>query len=292
VARPPRRRVVSRGPRSPLIEAIANFYYLLPGPYEWERGQSKDLLAALIVPLLGVAGWALASGRLNWLVGRAPYAGWLAWALLLVLALPLWPILPRLAMAGLPTAVLLTGPGEGLVQQLGMPPVLAWGAAGVLGVLLSARLYLFVVLPTLVVCWTLANALTQLASFGASILAGQFGLLALAGVLGALSWLMLLDWRRQAPAVAKPASPKSAPAEPPAASDEPGKPLFRRVSADRVCTLGIVPLRTDRDQREPPSVTLGAKQEANVVLIRDAWAFLQTDDGREGWAEWRVAASG
>jgi hypothetical protein len=56
-----------------------------------------------------------------------------------------------------------------------------------------------------------------------------------------------------------------------------------------VCALQTVPLRTDRDYRELPSTSIDAQQEANVVLVRDPWAFLQTDDGREGWAEWRVA---
>ena len=146
------------GPWAPLLAPISSLYYFLPGPYEWERGSGNDLLAAWILPLLGVAGWSLASGRLNWLTDHAPYAGVFAWALLALLALPLWSTLPRLLLAGAPTALLLTSRIEGLLQLVGVPLALIWIGAGALGILFSARLYLFAVLPTLVVCWILANA--------------------------------------------------------------------------------------------------------------------------------------
>ena len=68
------------------------------------------------------------------------------------------------------------------------------------------------------------------------------------------------------------------------------KPLFRRVSADRVRATQTVSLRTDRDCREPVSTVVAAQQEANVLFVRDPWVFLQTDDGREGWAKWSVAS--
>jgi len=55
-----------------------------------------------------------------------------------------------------------------------------------------------------------------------------------------------------------------------------------------VRALRAVPLRTDRNYREPPTVTIDAQQEANVVFLLEPWVFLQTDDDREGWAEWRV----
>jgi hypothetical protein len=163
---------------------------------------------------------------------------------------------------------------------------------------LSARLYLFAVLPTLVVCWTVANArpgqdflVSALTSTGSAISTGQLGLLTLACLLGILSWITLLDWRRSSgPARVRP-TPDSAPSgQADTAPAESNAPLFLRISEARVRTLQIVPLRSERDQREQPSQMLAAKQEANVLLIRAPWAFIQTDDGREGWAEWRVAS--
>ena len=286
------------GLMAPIFDGILSLYYLLPGPYEWEPGRGKDFLGTCMLPLLGVAGWSLFSGRLAWLTGRGPYMGAFAWALLALLALPLWQVLPRVALAGLPTILLLTGPVAGLLQLAGIPPLLAWGGAGVLGVLLSARLYLFAVLPTIVVCWTLAHVSSGqvalwslLANAAASVSTGTLALLTLACLLAVLTWITVIDWRRQSgPAQPKRATRQSTSDQPVTPVDTPDKPLFRRISADRVRTLQIVPLRADRNHGEPPSVMLAAKQEANVVLVRDAWAYLQTDDGREGWAEWRVAS--
>ena len=281
-----------------LFEGILSLYYFLPGPYEWEPGQGKDFLATLTLPLLGVAGWSLFSGRLDWLTVRGPYIGVFAWGLLAMLALPLWSSLPRVALAGAPTVLLLTGPVEGLLQHVGVPPLLGWGAVGVLGLALSARLYLFAVLPTLVVCWTLANASSGqaalwslLASVGPSGSTGALGMATLACLIGVLTWLTVVDWRRQSrPAQSRRTTDQTTSAQPETLAGEPNKPLFRRLSPDRVRTLQSVPLRTERDHGEPPSVMLDAKQDANVVLVRESWAFLQTDDGREGWAEWRIAS--
>lgn len=312
--RPPETRVdasrepptVARNPKAhaylgllaPVFDGVLSLYYLLPGPYEWEPGRGKDFLATCVLPLLGVAAWSLFSGRLAWLTGRGPYVGAIAWAVLALLALPLWQVLPRVALAGLPTILLLTGPVEGLLQLTGIPPLLAWCGAGVLGVLLSARLYLFAVLPTIVVCWTLVNVSpgqvalwSLLASAAASVSTGTLALLTLACLLGALTWITVIDWRRQSGPPQPKRAPRRSPSDQPVTPVEaPDEPLFRRISADRVRTLQIVPLRTDRNHGEPPTVMLAEKQEANVVLVRDSWAYLQTDDGREGWAEWRVAS--
>jgi hypothetical protein len=291
----PMSRAVQGGPWSQLLGTISSLYYFLPGPYEWERERDKDLLAAWIMPPLGVASWSLASGRLNWLTDHAPYAAVFAWALLALLALPLWSTLPRLLLASAPTALLLMGQVEGLLHLAGVPVAVAWIGASVLGILFSARLYVFVVLPTLVVCWLLVNASLGLAAFGsvlaevdASLSIGQLGVLTLACLLGVLTWLTVMSWGRPSiPAQAKPASAQS---QPQAAVIDRNKPLFRRISADRVRAIQTVPLRTHRDCGEPPSTVVAAQQEANILLVQDSWAFLQTDDGREGWAEWSLAS--
>jgi hypothetical protein len=306
---------VYRGPLAPLLRALSAVYYFLPGPYEWERERGKDLLATLMLPPLGVAAWSLSSGRLNVLAGHAPYFGLLAWGVLALLALPLWPALPRLLLASAPTVALLSGLGGSLLRLTGVPLPFAWIAAAMLGMAASARLYLFAVVPTLVLCWLLANATqglgivgSDLANVGTSFASGQLGAATLACLLGLLTWLTVLGWGpslprwprwrprnaapQPAPASSPPAAATSAQAtsSPAAAtSARASAALFRRVSDDRVCALQTVPLRTDRDYRELPSTSIDAQQEANVVLVRDPWAFLQTDDGREGWAEWRVA---
>jgi len=199
----------------------------------------------------------------------------------------------------------------------GVPLLFAWIAVGVLGMIASARLYLFAVLPTVVLCWLLANASRAVGAFGSglsnagtSFTSGQLGAVTLACLLGVLTWLTVLGWGPTLPrwprkAVTVPTQPDSAsqaaesakqtPAPPaaspqsrPPAATAPDAPLFRRLSVDRVRALQAVPLRTDRDYRDPPSVTIDAEQEASVVLLKEPWVFLQTDDDREGWAEWRV----
>jgi hypothetical protein len=289
-------RAVHYGPLSPVLGAISSLYYLLPGPYEWERQAGKDLLATLMLPPLGVAAWSLSSGRLNLLTGHAPYAGLFAWGLLALLALPLWSSLPRLLLAGVPTLLLLTAPVEGLLRLWSVPMALAWIAAGAFAIVVSARLYLFAVMPTLMVCWVLASTISGWAFFGsvltevgASLSTGQAAVLTLASLAGIMSCLSVMILGRPLMlGAAKPASSHAAPVQPQAEVSDRNAPLFRRISAERVRALRTVPLRTDRDSREPPSTTVAAQQEANVLLVRDPWAYLQTDDGREGWAPWRV----
>jgi len=192
--------------------------------------------------------------------------------------------------------------------------VLAWLAAAGLGVAASARLYLFAVLPTLILCWLLANVSQGLAAFGSglsdlgvSLATGQLGALPLAVLLGLLTWLTVLGWGPSLPArfKKKPATePRPAAVEPPQPaqpeqSSQPPRPkptkpptnppLFRLIAEHRVRALHPAGLRTNRDYREPPSTAVAALEEANVVFIFEPWAFLQTDDGREGWAEWRLA---
>ncbi len=53
----------------------------------------------------------------------------------------------------MPTLILLSGYLDPYLKQAHLPVWLAGTLFGVLGLMLSARLYVFVVLPTLAVCW-------------------------------------------------------------------------------------------------------------------------------------------
>ena len=140
-----------------ILGHLAAAYYLLPGRYEWEPGHGQEVLATLLIPPLGIAAWALATGRLNGIVGEGALHGLVAWSVLLIASLPLWRWLPRLIVVGLPSVLLLSGVASGALAQSHVPEWLAWGTAVMLGSLLSARLYVFGVLPTLGACWTLAR---------------------------------------------------------------------------------------------------------------------------------------
>jgi DnaJ-like protein len=142
--------------RSPLA-ALSAAYYLLPGPYEWERGHSQELLATCLLPPVGVAAFALATGRLAPWVGHSVIQTLVAWGILLILLLPSWSALPRLIMAGIPNLLMLTGRADTLLDQASVAPWLAWVAVGFVSLVLSARLYVFAVLPTLGACWLLTR---------------------------------------------------------------------------------------------------------------------------------------
>jgi hypothetical protein len=142
--------------RSPL-SALAAMYYLLPGPYEWERGHGQEILTTCLIPPVGIAAFALATGRLAPWVGTSLTATLLAWGVLLVLLLPSWSALPRLAMASVPTVLLMTGSADIVLRQTTLPAWLAWVLLGFLSLMLSARMYLFAVLPTLGGCWLLSR---------------------------------------------------------------------------------------------------------------------------------------
>lgn len=134
---------------------LAAAYYLLPGPYEWDRDRRLDAIVAILIPVIGVAGFALATGRLTPVIGDSLTSGVLAWATLLVLSVPLWPALPRILVAVLPSLVMLNADMNALLRQLGIPGWSVWGVLILVSLLLSARLYVFSVLPTLAVCWLL-----------------------------------------------------------------------------------------------------------------------------------------
>jgi hypothetical protein len=133
-------------------------YYLLPGPYEWEPGAGRELLTVLLLPVLGIAAFALASGRLSPLIGHSVPATLLAWALLsLAVLLSMGGSLPRVAVAVLPSVALLTGWLTPMLQQAHVPTLLAWGLLSSLSLIFAPRLYVFSVLPTLGVIWFLAH---------------------------------------------------------------------------------------------------------------------------------------
>lgn len=131
------------------LRALASAYYLLPGTYEWERGHGQELLAAVTIPPLGLLGWALATNRLAPLIGQAPQSTLLAWLVFGLLCLPAWRVLPRLALAAGPTVLLLMGKLDPFFEQAHLAAWLAWVPVVLIGIVLSARLYVFAVLPTL-----------------------------------------------------------------------------------------------------------------------------------------------
>jgi hypothetical protein len=143
-------------PWAPLA-ALSTAYYLLPGSYEWERGRVRDLLSTFMIPPIGLVGWALATGHLTRVVGNAPLASVLAWFILGLASLPLWQVLPRLLLAAGPSALLVTGVLSGFLAQNHIPAWLAWPGAITAGLIISPRLFVFGVLPTLVIVSLLAR---------------------------------------------------------------------------------------------------------------------------------------
>jgi hypothetical protein len=141
---------------SPLA-ALLSAYYLLPGSYEWEAGRLKELVAVVMLPVLGIAGFCLFTGRLSLLIGHSLNTTLVGAAVLVLLTLPLWQMLPRIVMAGLPSLLMLTGVAEPFLQQAHLPAWLAWAVLSMLSLFLSARLYVFSVLPTLGACWLIVR---------------------------------------------------------------------------------------------------------------------------------------
>ena len=136
---------------------LASAYYLLPGPYEWEPGAGKDLLITLLMPVIGTAAFALASGRLTPLIGTAPTSNLLAWAALIILCMPLVHSLPRVIMACGPAALLMSGTLNNFMVGTHVPMWAGWAIVCVLSTIFAARQFLFGVLPTLALCWLVAG---------------------------------------------------------------------------------------------------------------------------------------
>ena len=152
--------VIAPAPQSKLRGPLAVFgaaYFLLPGPYEWEDGSRKELLTVGLLPFAGVAAFALLTGRLDPWIGHSLNAILLAWGLILLLFLPMLTSLPRVAMAGGPTLVLITGVANSMLLQFHVPMWFAWGLASLFSVVLAARLFVFGVLPTVAACWLITQ---------------------------------------------------------------------------------------------------------------------------------------
>lgn len=132
---------------------LAAAYYLLPGPYEWDRGRRTDGVVTLLVPVVGVLAFALGTGRLNHFLGDSFTAGLLAWTFIVALSLPLWPAAPRIGLAVVPSLLMLSEDATALLRQAQVPPWSVWGVLSLVSLFLSARLYVFAVLPTIGLCW-------------------------------------------------------------------------------------------------------------------------------------------
>jgi DnaJ domain len=141
----------------PPFALIAAAYYLLPGAYEWEPGRRQELAAVLLIPVLGVGAFCLATGRLSGLIGHSLNATLLAWGLLLVASFPLWRQLPRVAAAVAPTAALALGLLDTVVTAAHVPVWVAWALLSCLSLIVAARQYVFGVLPALGICLIVAR---------------------------------------------------------------------------------------------------------------------------------------
>jgi hypothetical protein len=141
------------------LRALAAGYYLLPGPYEWEPGSGRERLAALLVLPLGVAVWAVTTGRLHALLDaeRLPFGVLAACAALLLCTFLAGRDLPRIALAAAPSLLQFSGALDGPLRTAHLPGWVAAGGVALVSLLISARLYVFGVLPTLAVCWALSQ---------------------------------------------------------------------------------------------------------------------------------------
>jgi hypothetical protein len=150
----------ARGPSSlwaPLA-LLSAAYYLLPGPYEWEGSQTRDILSVLLLPVDVTAAFSLATGRLSPWIGHSLTALVMAWAILvLFVVVTTWGNLTRVGLASLPSAALLTAPIGGAIQQAHVPLWLAWGLVSCVSLVLAARVYVFGVLPAIAICWLLTS---------------------------------------------------------------------------------------------------------------------------------------
>jgi hypothetical protein len=138
--------------------ALTSLYYLLPGPYEWDPGSTREVVRVCAVPPLGVACWLAATGRLDPLVGGSLFATVGVWAVIgLIALLVMGSALPRLIAAGGLTLLLANGSFDATIANVHVPPWLAWVGVSGVSLLLAARVYVFGVLPTLGLCWLLAR---------------------------------------------------------------------------------------------------------------------------------------
>jgi DnaJ domain len=154
--------LVVEEPQSPLwapLRTLAAGYYLLPGPYEWEPGSERELLAAFLIVPLGVTTWLMATGRLNPLLEHVPFGVLGACAGLLLCTLLAGRDLPRMLLAAAPSLVQFSGALDAPLRSAHLPGWVLAGGLALLSLLVSARMYVFAVLPTLGLCWALAHVL-------------------------------------------------------------------------------------------------------------------------------------
>jgi hypothetical protein len=141
------------------LRALAAAYYLLPGPYEWEAGSGREVLAALLVLPVGVGTWLLLTGRLSPLLERVPFGVLGACIGLILATLLAGRDVPRLVLAAAPSVLQFSGVLDAPLRSAHVPAWVAMGGFALVSVLVSARLYVFAVLPTLGICWALSQLL-------------------------------------------------------------------------------------------------------------------------------------
>jgi hypothetical protein len=92
------------------------------------------------------------------LVGNSMLGVLSIWALLGIVALvAVGSALPRLALAGGATLLLLSGSLDANLRMASIPLWLAWGGLSFVSLLVAARAFIFGVLPTIGLCWLLAR---------------------------------------------------------------------------------------------------------------------------------------
>jgi hypothetical protein len=140
------------------IGMLSAAFFLLPGPYEWDKAGQRERNFAFFVPPLCVLVWLAASGRLGALIGHSVFAVGLVVLLCFIALIALdWRSLPRLALAGGSTALLLSGLIDASLSAVAVPTWMGWIVIGATCLLLAARLYVFGVMPTVVVCTLIAR---------------------------------------------------------------------------------------------------------------------------------------
>jgi hypothetical protein len=141
------------------LRAVAAGYYLLPGPYEWEPGSGRELLAALLILPLGVATWLVLSGHVNALLEHVPFGVLGACAALVLCTLLAGRDVPRMVLAAGPSLLQFSGALDAPLRATHLSTWVAAGGLALLSLLVSARMYVFAVLPTLGLCWALSRVL-------------------------------------------------------------------------------------------------------------------------------------
>jgi hypothetical protein len=139
------------------LRALAAAYYLLPGTYEWEAERERELLVTLVMLPVGVTVWAMATGRLDPLAQRFPWAILVPWLIVLLGACVARRHLPRMVLAAAPSLLQVSGVLDGPLRTAHVPAWLAAAALAVVSLIVSARLYVFAVLPTVGLCWVLSQ---------------------------------------------------------------------------------------------------------------------------------------